>query len=108
MFAKKFRLPAAISFSQAQIISSSFFSGKIKKNNLPYNRYGFIVSKRISKRAHVRNRAKRVFRSCIEKLHYRLNGGYDMLFVLKPTTTGRSFETLCAELTKILAPWLVE
>ncbi len=60
------------------------FSAKVQKNNLDYNRYGFIVAKTIDKRATVRNRLKRVFRSVIEQQWLEKGKGYDVLFILHP------------------------
>ena len=102
MFAKKFRLPASITFSQSKTIHSFSFSVKIQQNTLAYNRYGFVVSKNISKRAHIRNRTKRRFRACIEQLHKNLIIGSDMLFILKSTAVHVKSEVLQEEIKKVL------
>ena len=100
MFAKKFRLPAIVSFSHAQTFSSQSFIVRMKKNELSYNRYGFVVTKKVSKRAHVRNRTKRKFRACVEKFAPRVTQGYDIIFMLTPGTVTESSERLCKELEK--------
>lgn len=83
MFARKLRLPPNIKFSQSKYYSSQFFTFKIVLNNVIFNRYGFIVSKNISKKAVVRNRLKRKLRSYVEKFSHKLKNGFDMLFVVK-------------------------
>ncbi len=56
---------------------------KGRRNNLSLNRFGFIVSKRIDKRAVVRNRTHRAYRQCVENIQPISPGGYDMLFVAR-------------------------
>ncbi len=106
MFAKKFRLPAAVTLSQAQVFASPLFLLKITKNHLMYNRYGFVVTKKISKRAHIRNRTKRRFRVCVEKVHPTLLQGQDMLFVLKQAAVTEKTNVLCEEINKHLQKFL--
>lgn len=83
MFAKQFRLPSR-AFSQNTFSQvTPFFILRFTPNNIDHNRYGFVVSKKIDKRAIVRNKTKRKIRSVIESLHKNLHQGYDMLFIIK-------------------------
>lgn len=83
MLSKKFRLPSSVLFKgQVSTVREPEFIMKYKKNNLPYNRYGFVVSKAIDKRAVVRNRLKRLFRAHIENA-FPPGEGFDILFVLR-------------------------
>jgi ribonuclease P protein component len=108
MFARKFRLPATVSLTHAQFISSQLFSLKIAKNNETHNRYGFVVTKKISKRAHIRNRTKRRFRSIMEKLHPVLSQGNDLLFILKAAAVGKETGELSQELQKVLNKLIIQ
>src|SRR5258708_22019568 len=83
MFKRSLRLSSSNRLTNASIIHTTFFILKLAKNTLEHNTYGFIVSKRIDKRAVVRNRLKRRFRAIVEELHPALQTGYDMLFVMK-------------------------
>ena len=85
MFAKKFRLPSSSSTSSFQVVHTPFFVLKYSSNNLENNRYGFISSKKIDKRAVYRNKVKRQIRGMLENLHTSLAQGYDLLFLLKPS-----------------------
>lgn len=82
MFATKFRLPAK-KLSNSLVFHSSLFTVFLQKNTQGYNRYGFVVSKKVDKRAVVRNKTKRETRSFVEVLSPRLLLGNDILFVLK-------------------------
>lgn len=99
MFARKFRLPPTIKLTNSLFLNSQSFTLKYGENKLPTNRYGFIVSKQIDKRATVRNRIKRQFRVCIEKIHKRMSTGYDMLFVLKKSALDKNLDQLCEEIS---------
>lgn len=103
MLKKKFRLPSYITLSHSSYSPSPFFTVKIGKNTLAHNRYGFVVSKKIDKRAVVRNRIKRQLRSCIEALQKDLSSGYDMLFIIKKTAILQSTRDLYASVVRSLA-----
>lgn len=49
-------------FKEGQSFKESFLYLKIKKNNLKSSRFGFVVSKKISKKATIRNKIKRRLR----------------------------------------------
>lgn len=63
-----------------------------KDNNLEINRCGFVVSKKTGN-AVCRNRLKRLFREYYRLNDYKLNQGYDIIFVAK-RTAGENFKTL--------------
>lgn len=60
-----------------------FFLLKYARNNLPYSRYGFVVSKKASKNATERNKAKRRLRDIVRTGPYITIKGYDAVFVVK-------------------------
>ncbi|HXS14739.1 MAG TPA: ribonuclease P protein component [Candidatus Saccharimonadales bacterium] len=83
MLPKKFRLPSQIKFIHPRSVFTPLFTVKIVQNNLDYSRFGVIVSKKIDKRAVVRNSIKRKIRSCITKDNWEKKG-QDVLFIVKP------------------------
>lgn len=102
MLKKKYRLSARIRLQQSLLIQTLFFTLRVSKNDLDYNRYGFIVSKRIDKRAIVRNKAKRKLRSCIEKVQKKADVGNDLLFYLKKSVVQTPTRILCREIEHVL------
>ncbi len=92
MFSKVFRLPFSRHFQNARVFHSHLFTLKVVSNNLTHNRYGFIASKVIDKRAVYRNAVKRKFRAIVELSHSSLAQGYDLLFILKKTLTNTPLE----------------
>jgi ribonuclease P protein component len=76
------RLPSEV-FRAEKTFSSSDFVLKISKNQISESRFGFVVSKKIDKRATARNRIKRTFRACIEEALENIKPGLDFLFIVK-------------------------
>jgi ribonuclease P protein component len=83
MLEKKYRLPATLRLANGSSYTTPLFFLKTSSNGLTYSRFGFVIRKTVDKRATVRNRIRRVFRSCIEEMREELKEGVDMLFLLK-------------------------
>lgn len=83
MLKKKYRLGSETKVKFKNFLSTPFFLLKIAENNLVNNRYRFIVSKKIDKRAVIRNKIKRMLSLCIEDMLKETKTGYDMLFLAK-------------------------
>lgn len=82
------------------------FSGKyviiyVKENNLGYNRFGFVVSKKIGN-AVVRNRVKRQLRSIVNREKANLNGSSDVVIICRHNLKGYTFDLLHKDITNIL------
>lgn len=82
MLKKINRLPKG-SFKGNILISSPFYLLKIAKNGKPFSRFGFVVSKKVSKKAVERNRIKRELRSFIHERLPKTVSGFDFLFISK-------------------------
>lgn len=88
MLASKNRLKKKINFARIEIdgkmIQSKSFGMGIynRKDNEP-SRFGFVISTKISKKAVIRNRIKRIMSEVIRKNLNNLKEGYDVLFLIK-------------------------
>ena len=102
MLKKRMRLKKTI-LKRSSELSTPYFNLKIQANTEGGSRFGFIVSKKIDKRATVRNRIKRVLRSCIEESLPKIKHGYDFLFILKKEAVGKSRNDLCATVSLALS-----
>lgn len=102
MLNKQYRLPASTRLNNATLYSTALFSLKVAANNLPESRFGFVIGKAVDKRAVVRNRIRRLFRSCIEDMREEIVSGHDMLFFLKRGIIEKEKEVLSAELANFL------
>lgn len=101
MLKRKFRLNLKRRPKVAESINLPFFTLKTAKNDLLYNRYGFIIPKKIDKRAVVRNRIKRMFHHCLENLLGEVQAGHDMLFFIKKGILDIQEDKLCVLLKDI-------
>lgn len=94
MLKKSMRLKKTVSRRSSEF-STPYFNLRIQANKDRASRFGFVVSKKIDKRATVRNRVKRVLRSCIEENLESIKKGYDFSFILKSGAVGTNREQLC-------------
>lgn len=100
MLKKKLRFLGRIG-TEASVVHSPIFTLRIAKNNLAYNRYRFVVTKKIDKRAIVRNRIKRRMSSCIEQIIEKSKKGYDFLFYAKKDIITKKQEEICLTVQEI-------
>ena len=82
MFKRQNRLPGG-RLNICSSFATPLFILKVKSNNLGLNRFGVVASKKIDKRAVVRNRIKRMLREIILNLNSGTIQGNDMLFIVK-------------------------
>lgn len=68
-------------------------------NELPYPRFGFVVSKRVSKLAVVRNRVRRRMKEIARRLPW--SDGWDLLLIARPDAGTASFDELRAVIERL-------
>jgi len=67
---------------------------KFKSNSLEQSRIGFVVSKKISKKAVERNRIKRRLREIVKKEISELKNGIDLVFLVKKNIITAEFSEI--------------
>ncbi len=73
-------------------------------NDLPHNRYGFSVSKRLGG-AVVRNRVKRLLREAVRTTPQEMGAlvsGYDVVFIARPPVVGQPYAEVCTVVRVLL------
>jgi len=98
MLRRKFRIPRGIRFNKSRLIASPLFTLKIKENELSYDRFAIIVSKKVDKRAVVRNRIRRLISSCLEELYSKMRQGRDAVFIVKREAINKSRQDFFKEI----------
>lgn len=88
MLSSKYRLKKKINFARIEIDgrmiqSRSFGMGIYNRNDGEPSHFGFIISTKISKKAVIRNRIKRIMSEVIRINLDKLKNGYDVLFLIK-------------------------
>jgi len=71
-------------FKQGRGFKQGLLYFKIKNNNLDSSRFGFIVSKKFSKKAVERNKIKRRLREIIKKELPRIKKPIDVIIIINP------------------------
>lgn len=102
MFKRENRLISGIRFDSSCFLANPQFILKKKKNKLNINRFGIVVSKKIDKRAVVRNRIKRIFRETLVDLNKIMTSGNDILLITKKDALGKTRKEIAALLEKVL------
>lgn len=74
---------------------------KILKNGLPHNRFGIIVSGKVSKKAVTRNRIKRRIRASVKEAEHELENGADYLIIALPPAAEKNFADINDSLRKL-------
>ena len=100
MLDKIHRLPSNTQLKNSRFYKTPLFAVKIAKNDQLGSRFAFLVRKKVDKRAVVRNRIRRVFRSCVEEMLGEIASGHDMLFFLERGIMEKRREELLEELKK--------
>lgn len=67
---------------------------KAVKNNLSLNRFGIMISTKVSKKAVVRNRFKRQLREIIKNELEFLKTGYDLVIIVFPLILDKKYQKL--------------
>lgn len=70
-------------------------------NDLPHNRYGFVVNRRIGQ-AVQRNRVRRLLRETLRLRDGRLRQGYDIVVIARPPIATVTFQTINQTLDDLL------
>lgn len=83
MLKKKFRLSMVKKIERAKTLTSPFFILKYCENGETVSRFAFVISKKIDKRAVIRNKIKREMSKGVEKIINDIGKGYDFIFIAR-------------------------
>jgi len=78
-------------FKDSKSIRSNLFIFKIRKNNLGLNRFGFVVSKKISAKATVRNKTRRRLAESIKAKVTEIKPETDLIIIALPGIEKKEF-----------------
>ena len=101
MLKKIYRL-SSIKLYNSKRVNSTSFDIKVAKNNLGSVRFGFVISKKLDKRAVVRNSVKRKLSKSIEEIFDRIENGYDFVFYPRPRIVEIKQDMLNKEIENVL------
>jgi ribonuclease P protein component len=90
-------------FKEGKGLKEDFLILKMSENNLSQSRFGFIVGRKISKKAILRNKLKRRLRELVRGKIEKIKKGFDIIFIAQPGLENRDFWELEEILNKIFA-----
>lgn len=88
-------------FKKGKGFKEGFLFLKIVKNNLKESRFGFIVSKEVSKKAVIRNKIKRKLKKSVQLNLLKIKDGIDGALIVKAGLETKDFQELKEIIEKI-------
>ena len=89
---------------EGKLINASLLSLLVYKNkDKELKRFGVIVSKKISKRAVDRNKIKRLIMEALRINLDKIEGGSEILFLVRKNILGKKYDEVEKEIKKVLA-----
>lgn len=70
-------------------VSSEFFNVRAAKNGLGFSRFGFVAGIKVSKKATLRNWARRQAQEAVRLIFDKITPGMDIVFILKSSIVGK-------------------
>ena len=78
----------------AKSFKSNLFVFKTAKNDLGVNRFGFVVSQKVSKKAVIRNKIKRQLSEAVRPEIEKIKTGTDVVFIALPGIDKKEFSEI--------------
>ena len=107
MLPKEHRLKKKKDFERVlrrgKLLAKNFLTLKTVKNNLKTIRIGVVVSRKVSKKAVLRNKTKRKLREAARANIKKIKPGYDLIFFTKKGIEKKSFSEIKKEVEKLIA-----
>ncbi len=89
--------------NSGKVLKKSNFILIFRENNLEFPRFAFIASKKFSKRAVDRNRAKRLLKEAVRKRIDKLSKfQYDFIFIAKKNILNKKLDDVLKEIDDII------
>ncbi|MCD6550111.1 ribonuclease P protein component [bacterium] len=89
-------------FGKGESYKTNFFTIRFVENNLDKTRFGFVVSKKIHKKAVVRNKNKRRLREIIRKMLPDIKQGIDAVIIVKKDLSQEDFQAIERQVKELL------
>ncbi|OGE88935.1 MAG: ribonuclease P protein component [Candidatus Doudnabacteria bacterium RIFCSPHIGHO2_01_FULL_50_11] len=105
MLSKKYRIVQErdiMALLRSRSITSPLFRIHTKPNQLFENRFGFLISKKISSKTTQRNRMKRQLRNIIARLIPQIRAGIDCIVVVRRPFLTKSYQEIEGEIQDLL------
>ncbi len=106
MLAKQYRLKKnkdfELTFKKGEALNGRFLFLKLRINNLEISRFGFVIGKKVSNKAVIRNKLKRQLREIIRNNLSNIKSGFDIIIIVKPGIVDRDCREVEEEAMELL------
>ena len=85
-------------FKEGKTVYGEFLGLKVRKNELNTNRFGILLSTKVSKLAVQRNLYKRRIKAIIRQENFKLISGYDGVVMVRPAVIGKQYKDIETEI----------
>lgn len=83
-----------VMFKNSKSFKNNLFIFKVMKNNLGLNRFGFVVSQKVSKKATIRNKVRRRLAEVVQKEYKNIRSGTDLVLIALPQAAVKNFSEI--------------
>ena len=88
-------------FKNGKSSYTKIFRIKVLANGQEFNRYGIVISNKVSKKACERNKLKRQFRAALKALDKKFITGFDLVIVVSLSALNQEYKIIQSELERI-------
>jgi len=88
-------------FKEGRAVYGEFLGIKSRKNNLDINRFGVLLSTKVSKLAVERNKYKRRIKAIISQENLNIKTGHDCVIIVLPAIINREYSEIKTEIKNI-------
>ena len=99
---KKKDFETVMKSKDSRALAVSFLAGRFLANGLTLSRIGFVVSKKVSKKAVERNKAKRRLREAARSMIGKIRTGFDIVVFTRQRITESDFSSIKQNLETLL------
>ena len=102
MLRKQYRLLTRLPAHSSRIYKIPYFTVRVSKNNVSVSRFGFVVSLKVSKKATLRNKARRRLSEAIKSQEKNIKPGIDAVIIALPGIEKKEFSEIKKAVTDML------
>lgn len=81
-------------FKKGKGLKDDFLFLKLIENDLKVSRFGFVVSRKVSAKATVRNKIKKRLREAVKTLLPEMKKGFDGVLVVQRNVSGKNYKEI--------------
>jgi len=90
-------------FKEGKTVYSGILGIKIRENQLEFNRFGVLLSTKVSKLAVTRNLYKRRIKAILRQENLKIKTGYDGVVIVLPAIISKNYQEIETEIKTVFS-----